>query len=142
MARGRVSTRMEKNVTSNDITIVGAVDPHVSLPHLIQLEGGDEECQIKRIVLSGTLDDADDWAVLKLGLYQEAPSLSDLLSDSPVIYSVGLCNNNVSMINETTTVRVPRGWTLAVWIFDPNNVGVGSTVKAYFNLQLNYKVLS
>ena len=140
--RGRVSTRMEKFVASDSNTIVGAIDPNNSTPSLFQLEDGDEECQIKRIVLSATGADADDFSVVKLGLFQEVPGLADLDLESAVIYSCIVTNNAVSLINETTTVRVPRGWHLAVWAYSHDTVGVADTVRLDFNLQLNYKVLS
>ena len=109
---------------------------------MYQLEDGDEECQIKRIVLSATLDDDDDYAVIKLGLFQDVPDINDLDLESAVIYSCIVTNNAVSMINETTTVRVPRGWHLAVWTYSHGTVGPTSSKNTDFNLQLNYKVLS
>ena len=140
--RSRISTRMEKFVESSRSTISGALDPNNSTPDLYQLEDGDEECQIKRIVLSATLDDDDNYAVIKLGLYQDIPTMADLDNQSAVIYSAIVTNNAVTLINETTTVRVPRGWHLAVWTYSHANVGATSFKHTDFNLQLNYKVLS
>ena len=144
MARRRTYTRMEKSINSEELVSTQAFDPDKSTPFLFQLEAGDEECQIKRIVLSGSMADTsqDDYISLRLALFQDTPSQADLDLEEAVIYSAVLCNNNVTLINETTTVRVPRGWHLALYFVNPNSLGMGQFNHAYVNCQLNYKVLS
>ena len=104
---------------------------------IFDLESGDEECQIKRIVWSGV---AEGNFTFRFGLFQEAtPVIGDFLTNngSAVIYTT--CTRNQFLINETTTVRVPRGWTLAV--LTEHHAGANPEI-AGFTLQLNYKVLS
>ena len=135
---------MEKSVTSEVLTATYGSNPDVSSPVLFQLEGGDEECQIKRIVLSGSNSDSSehDYLSLRLALFQDAPATADLQLEEAVIYSIAITNNSTTLINETTTVRVPRGWTLALYFVNPVALGAGETNYAYVNCQLNYKVLS
>ena len=144
MARRKTYTRMEKSITSELLTAAQAVNPDISLPVLFQLEGGDEECQIKRIVLSASLSDDsdDDYVSVRLALFQETPDITDLDLEEAIIYSMAVTNNSVTLINETTTVRVPRGWHLALYFVNPNSLGVGQSNSAFVNCQLNYKVLS
>ena len=132
---------MEKHIETGR-TLAAASE--ISAPTIFQLENGAEECQIKRIVLSGVTQDAGDSEAnaLKLGLFQESPSISDLSLQDAVIYSIITTNNAVALINETTTVRVPRGWYLAVWAESPISQGTGDAFQVFFNCQLNYKVLS
>ena len=133
---------MEKKVLSDIETIPALLDQ--SPGHLFQLEGGSEECQIKRIVFSGSnLDDSDrDCVVLKFGLIQD--NTPDYNLEDIVIYSMLVTNNSTTLINETTTVRVPRGWYLTIWAETVGKIamGAGTTCTANWNLQLNYKVLS
>ena len=146
MARGRTYTRMEKNIQTGAVVGIGAADDHFSAPIVFQLEGGTEECQIKRIVLSGVTKDAVDSEAnsLRLGLFQEAPTTaSDLNLDEAVIYSIITTNNATTIVNETTTVRVPRGWYLALFGYSCTDLSSSSdTYTIFYNCQLNYKVLS
>ena len=126
--RASRTTRMEKEVQiSLASTALGA-------PALFtwQLEGGDEECQIKRIVLSTA---ANNQCMVKLGLFQDTPTTATFDAEKVLYISVGNAGA-VGIINETTTVRVPRGWHLAIQV--DSTVACDSTVTC----QLNYLVLS
>ena len=142
MARNRTYTRMEKHIeynnksgTAGSETIVGS----------FQLEGGDEECQIKRLVLSAAklpLSAAGP-GQLRFGLFQEQPTQVTDFVESATIYSFLIGDGgSPQILNETTTVRVPRGWYLG-YIFS-NSVAVQPAEQLFvsFNLQCNYKVLS
>ena len=96
-----------------------------------QLENGEEECQVKRIVLSATA--ATDAIQIKLGLFQKQPTTYGDFTDDTVIYSLML--RNQMLVNETTTVRVPQGWFLAVGIHNPIS-SVNQEIA--FNCQINY----
>ena len=98
-----------------------------------QLEGGDEECQIKRLVLSGAChaNCTIEWA-----LFQEpSPGSADFTSE-PNIAAMALASQ--AIIDRTTTIRVLRGWTLGVKII--NQVIMATT--ALICTVLHYKVLS
>ena len=142
MPARRTYTRMEKKVLSDTEIIPALLD--TSPGHLFQLEGGLEECQIKRIVFSGSNRDGsdNDCISLKFGLVQD--NTPDFNLEDIVIYSMLVTNNAVSLINETTTVRVPRGWYLVVWAetIAKINLGAGEQCVGDWHLQLNYKVLS
>ena len=133
---------MEKHLESDTETLIQTLS--ASTGTLFQLESGSEECQIKRIVFSGTNRDASakDSMVLKFGLVQD--NTPDLNLDDIVIYSMAVTNNSIGLINETTTVRVPRGWYLIVWAETIGKISLetGETCLVDWNLQLNYKVLS
>ena len=122
---------MEKHI----VTAHSALSAGLSIVIPYQLEQGDEECQIKRLVISGNFDEP---CLIQLGLFQDTPDAGDFSADdgSATIYSV--MNKGRFLLNETTTVRVPRNWHLAVKV---HNYGVGTT-NYQFCVQNNYKVLS
>ena len=128
MGRARIHKRMEKEIfTLPSVSFVSGGDSVSSF----QLEGGEEECQIKRIVLSTTIT---GWSgLVKIGLFQKQPSGSIDFSDDTIIYSYVW--RNQQLLNETTTVRVPQGWYIGVYIL---NFPGGSTEEISCNLQLNY----
>ena len=122
---------MEKNI----VQLPGTVAAASADIHPFTLEGGEEECQIKRICWSTA---ADNQCVVKLGLFQDSPSSIGDFTDDKIIYaSVGNAGA-VGIINETTTVRVPRNWTLAVAVINTGGSSVGYNTVC----QLNYLVLS
>ena len=133
MARGRRTyTRMEKSIQEN---FGSTPSPTGADFWSYQLEGGQEECQIKRIVASLAISSSSELAQFKLGLFQDAPSSAADFTDDKIIYSFAATTGQ-QMINETTTVRVPRGWHIGALVF-------GVTTTSYFsNVQLNYLVLS
>ena len=129
--RSRTDTRMEKHVELAAGSVALGAPPAL---YTFQLENGDEECQIKRLCLSIAANNQCRYA---FGLFQDTPSVI-AFTDDKVIYS--FCGNAgaVGLINETTTVRVPRGWHLAVMVTNQGSGAVDFTV----NTQLNYLVLS
>ena len=109
-----------------------------------QLESGDEECQIKRLVLSAGKNpgSAPGAMQLRFGLYQEQPTNVSDFSDDATIYSFLADGGTPQILNETTTVRVPRGWYLGYCITNAIAVQPAEQLSTVVNLQCNYKVLS
>ena len=99
-----------------------------------QLEGGDEECQIKRIVLS--LGNLDAVGMVKLALNDEAFTNVNQFSDDRVLYTFESSGSGI--INETTTVRVPRGWFLGIQVTNRTT----APMPYGMSCQLNYLVIS
>ena len=135
MARGRRTvSRMEKFVEQS-ITQVPAASS-VIFPY--QLDGGEVEAQVKRIMLSlaqsgGTSSDFQ----FKLGLFQFVPSAADFTQDEAIVIS-GVVGNQC-WHNETITMRVPKDWFVALQITNANPANARDCV---YSLQLNYKVLN
>ena len=128
MARYKTHTRMEKNLAYHQ----GTSNAGAPVLHSFQLENGDEECQIKRIVLSMA---SSAQARIRLGLFQDTPTIATFSNDK-VIYSFVTAEDSNGIINETTTIRVPRDWHLAILVDS-------LTSNSFFaNCQLNYLVLS
>ena len=128
MARYKTHTRMEKDLEYHQGT------SNAGAPSLTSwtLENGDEECQIKRIVLSIA---SQAQCRIRLALFQDTPTISTF-SDDKVIYSMCSGVDSNALINETTTIRVPRGWHLAMLVDSL------SSNSFFANCQLNYLVLS
>ena len=120
---------MEKSHTES----TGSTTPGSPSLFTFQLENGEEECQVKRIVLSGA---GNNQGIVKLGLFQDTPTVTSF-SDDKIIYSMAINSGAVGLINETTTVRVPRDWHLAIMV-SSNTANLDFTI----NTQLNYLVLS
>ena len=128
MGRARIHKRMEKEIyTLPSINFLSGGDSVDSF----QLEGGEEECQIKRIVLSTTIDGGS--GLVKIGLFQKQPTTNADFSDDTIIYSYTW--RNQQLLNETTTVRVPQGWYIGVYLL---NFAGGAAQHISCNLQLNY----
>ncbi len=132
MARApRTTSRMEKFVSqaSNVVPAAG----NLIIAH--QLDGGEVEAQVKRIMLSAS-ETAGRKCTFKLGLFQFAPSASNFNEDEAIVIS-GAVGNQFAH-NETITMRVPKDWYIGVqWInFDTSDRTVTHS------LQLNYKVLN
>ena len=115
MARGRGHyepiKRMNKHLL--DAGVLSHATPGSNVT-VTQLEMGEEECQIKRLVISFTTDAAA--AYLKVGLFQKPPAAADFTDDT-IIYS--LIGKNQVWLNETTTVRVPQGWYIGILTENP-----------------------
>ena len=129
MARGQISSRMEKFVYQNSHNIGATSDFEISW----QIDSGEVEAQVKRIMLSlaGT-----PGQIFKLGLFQFQPTVADYVEDEVVVISGAIGNQFTH--NETITMRVPKGWYIGLLIHNFN----GAPVDTMFNLQLNYKVLN
>ena len=109
------------------------IPPGGNQVYSFQLEGGDEECQIKRLVLSGAChaNCTIEWA-----LFQEPSPVSADFTSEPNIAAFALASQN--MIDRTTTIRVPRGWTLGFKIINQDIMATTALISTV----LHYKVLS
>ena len=121
---------MEKSITPGYLALASGSNQIATW----QLEGGLEECQIKRIVFSGNELGSEYGVTMKLGLFQKAPSTTADFTDDTVIYAMSF--RNQQLINETTTVRVPQGWHIGLWI--QNNPGGTLPCTIGTSIQLNY----
>ena len=132
---------MEKHLRSGTLSGTSGSETVVSS---FQLEDGDEECQIKRIVISATKTptSAPGPAQLRFGLFQEQPTNASDFIESATIYSYVFDSGTPQILNETTTVRVPRGWYLGIIFTNLIAVQPAESLQPAFNIQLNYKVLS
>ena len=134
MARARRAvSRMEKR----QINGVNNVPSGNSVIHTIQLDGGEVEAQVKRIMLSFGEYGAAKSAAFKLGLFQFSPSITDFNEDEAIVLS-GAIGNQFNH-NDTITMRVPKDWYIALLLeqLDPAN-----TSELTWSAQFNYKVLN
>ena len=126
-SRRKIYSRMEKHIEF--LPTVGFLANGHSIS-AFQLENGEEECQVKRIVLSVCTELLP--IQVKLGLFQKLPTSPGDFTDDTVIYSY--VTRNQWVLNETTTVRVPQGWYLAVQLLNANGAGQDASM----NCQVNY----
>ena len=129
MARARITSRMEKFVYQNAHTVAAGGDFFTSW----QLDGGEVEAQVKRIMCSISATPGEFFSI---GLFQVQPVLADFDIDEAIVISGSI--GNQCWHNETITMRVPKGWYIGLKIHNfhtANNLSVVS-------LQLNYKVLN
>ncbi len=132
MARGRgyISTRMEKTEQTT-IGAAAAIGPLAVLETPFQLEGGDEECQIKRLHLSLACDRA---CQVELYLGDEA-----MAGPQPIQrLLVNFVGTNSMQLDRTTAIRVPRDWHLLARITNLT----GNAGEAALQSTIHYKVLS
>ena len=125
---------MEKSVTQGAINLVDAAH---DLLTSFQIDGGEVEAQVKRIMLSFGEYGGGKSCGFKLGLFQFAPSKADFANDEAIVLS-GAIGNQFNH-NETITMRVPKDWYIGLLV-----VALDATTssKIAYNLQLNYKVLN
>ena len=100
-----------------------------------QLDQGEVEAQVKRIMLSFG-DTGSKLCTFQLGLFQKAPTTSGDFDEESTVISGAIGNQFAH--NETITMRVPKDWYLGLRIV---NNGASDSQLAY-SLQLNYKVLN
>ena len=135
MARARRTvSRMEKSVQNGYESGIGGGTPTRVIP--IQLDGGEVEAQVKRIMLSFG-ETGSKTAAFKLGLFQFTPSVADFNNDEAIVIS-GAIGNQFNH-NETITMRVPKDWYVALLLEQLDPAG---TSNLTYSLQLNYKVLN
>ena len=137
MARGRRTvSRMEKQVVNGRQSGVGGATPAI-IVQSIQLDGGEVEAQVKRIMLSLATDSGSKSAAFKLGLFQFTPTVANFNEDEAIVLSGAIGNQFAH--NETITMRVPKDWYVALLLeqLDP-----GGSSDLTYSLQLNYKVLN
>ena len=135
MARARRTvSRMEKSVQNGRIPVLDGANPTALIP--IQLDGGEVEAQVKRIMLSFG-ESGGKTACFKLGLFQFSPTVANFNEDEAIVLS-GAIGNQFSH-NDTITMRVPKDWYLGLLLEQLDPAGT-STIT--WSAQFNYKVLN
>ena len=137
MARGRRTvSRMEKQVVNGRQTGLGGGSPAI-IVQAIQLDSGEVEAQVKRIMFSASNDSGQRSTAFKLGLFQFTPTIANFNEDEAIVISGAI--GTQCWHNETITMRVPKDWYIGLLLeqLDP-----GGTSDVTYNLQLNYKVLN
>ena len=111
------------------------VAPGASNVDTFQLDGGEVEAQVKRIMLSfGGI--GSQLCTFQLGLFQKQPAAPADFDDETVVIS-GAIGNQFSH-NDTITMRVPKDWYIGLLV-----TNLAAQPADYVrNLQLNYKVLN
>ena len=127
-------TRMQKHIQSN--APAAAMAPSAVNVVDFQIEGGEEECQIKRIVLSAA--STSGVYLVKFALADEQFTSSSDFTDNRTIYAFR--GTGPQIVNKTTTIRVERGDHLGI-LLSQSSVNSGNA-NAAATLQLNYLVLS
>ena len=137
MARGRRTvSRMEKAVFTGRSSAVGGGTPAV-IVQAIQLDGGEVEAQVKRIMLSAADSTGSKACTFKLGLFQFTPTVANFNEDEAIVLSGAI--GNQFHHNETITMRVPKDWYVGLLLEQQD---VAGTSEVTYALQLNYKVLN
>ena len=133
MARGRRTvSRMEK-MGSQGLVQVAANGNHILT---WQLDSGEVEAQIKRIMLSFGESGAKK-STFRLGLFQKQPTTLADFDDETIVITGAIGNQFVH--NETITARLPKDWWIGMIMV--NFDGANDSFLTY-SLQLNYKVLN
>ena len=136
MARGRRTvSRMEKSVVNGRSGSIGGGTPAIIVQSL-QLDGGEVEAQVKRIMMSFAESGGKSCA-FKLGLFQFAPTVANFNEDEAIVLS-GAIGNQFSH-NETITMRVPKDWYLGLLLEQLDPAGISDIT---YSMQFNYKVLN
>ena len=132
MARGRKAVgRMEKAQFSQ----VRSIAPGATFLQGYQLDGGEVEAQVKRIMLSFGVE-TGKLCTFQLGLFQKAPTTAGDFDDETVVISGAIGNQFAH--NETITMRCPKDWVIGLLIEN----GGTSPADLVYSLQLNYKVMN
>ena len=132
MARApRTTSRMEKFVIQASQVVPAA--GNLIAAH--QLDGGEVEAQVKRIMFSAT-ESVGKLCTFKLGLFQFAPSATNFNEDEAIVISGAIGNQFAH--NETITMRVPKDWYVGIQLINFDT----SDRTVTHSLQLNYKVLN
>ena len=126
---------MEKSVTNGRITTLDGANPTALIP--IQLDGGEVEAQVKRIMLSAAADSGTKSVAFKLGLFQFNPTVANFNEDEAIVLSGAIGNQFAH--NETITMRVPKDWYIGLLL---EQLDLSSTTSITFSMQFNYKVLN
>ena len=111
------------------------VSPSSSDITTVQIDGGEVEAQVKRIMMSFGVADGR-LCTFQLGLFQKEPTVPTDFDDETVVIS-GAIGNQFSH-NETITMRCPKDWYIGIMITNFE----ASLANLTYNLQLNYKVLN
>ena len=136
MARGRRTvSRMEKSVVNGRVPSLGGGTPAI-IAQAVQLDGGEVEAQVKRIMLSFA-ESGGKTATFKLGLFQFSPTVANFNEDEAIVLSGAIGNQFAH--NETITMRVPKDWYLGLLLEQQDPAGTSSIT---YSMQFNYKVLN
>ena len=128
----KVRTRMQKARILNTQAAAGAGTTNITSN---QLEGGDEECQIKRLCISAA---SEHIIFVTVALADEAFTGAADFTDNRILYT--FVSTGPMVINETTTIRVPRGHHLGINVSTAS--GNPGATQADVVCQVNYLVLS
>jgi len=123
---------MEKSLT---IANIPNIPPGGNFVQEFQLENGEEECQIKRMVLSVACHSN---CVVEWGLFgpnTTTPTSADFIADVNI---AAFAAASQTLLDRTTTIRVPRDWTLGVKITNLDQIATSAALCTLFH----YKVLS
>ena len=132
MARApRTTSRMEKFVSQQE----NQVPPAGNYIIAHQLDGGEVEAQVKRIMFSAS-EGAGRKSTFRIGLFQFAPTASNFNEDEAIVISGAI--GNQCWHNETITMRVPKDWYIGIQLINFDT----SAHTVVHSLQLNYKVLN
>ena len=126
---------MEKQVVNGYQPGLGGGTPAI-IAQAVQLDGGEVEAQVKRIMLSFG-ETGSKTAAFKLGLFQFTPTIANFNEDEAIVLS-GAIGNQFNH-NETITMRVPKDWYIGLLLEQLDPAG---TSNITYSLQLNYKVLN
>ena len=124
---------MEKFVEQSQSTIAAGA----SLVFPYQLDGGEVEAQVKRIMFSAGESGISRSAVFKIGLFQFSPTAGNFNEPEAIVISGAL--GNQFNHNETITMRVPKDYFIGLIITNQSNADVA---VINYSLQMNYKVLN
>ena len=113
-----------------------ATPPGGHYTQTFQLEGGTEECQIKRMNLS--MGTKGGMASVYLALADEPFLTLTDFSDNRILTGFVVGVDGSQAVNHTTTVRVPRGWYLGILVKNRDSVNVDVAFAAL----VNYYVIS
>ena len=103
-----------------------------------QLDQGEVEAQVKRIMVSFGAEGLTKLGAYKLGLFQFEPTTDAHFAEDEAIVLSGATGNQFAH-NDTITMRVPKDWYIGLQI---TNFDGAQTLNTTYNLQLNYKVLN
>ena len=123
---------MEKNQNAQYRVIA----PATTFIQSYQLDGGEVEAQVKRIMLSFGAE-GTNLGTYQLGLFQKNPTAASDFDDETVVISGAIGQQYAH--NETITMRVPKDWYVALVITNSSST---NALDVVYNLQLNYKVLN
>ena len=134
MARGRKTySRMEKYVFQGVRNVAPAGNSIISW----QLDQGEVEAQIKRIMISMGGGGTGKQTCFKLGLFQKQPTVLADFDDETTVISGAI--GNQCWHNETITARCPKEWWVGLILINYNG---SASEDVCMNVQLNYKVLN
>ena len=130
-------TRMNKHLEINNVPTLSSGEAIFNF----QLEGGDEECQIKRIFATAVSDSTEsNLYTFTVALNDASFATSGDFTAGRVIFQGALGPGSPFVWNETQTIRVLRNDVLGIMVDgSANNV---NPEELQTSVQVNYLVLS